>query len=144
MSRQVSPSIPSILSIKSQRALLFFLCCSYSRVCSSMACSSISRSALCTLRSARMPLFSEIYKKICRGIVKEALESGKGVISYQVIQEFCNAALKKFKAPMTPSDCSSFITGYLFPLCSVFPGIELSSSALEISESTQYSFYDSL
>ena len=27
-------------------------------------------------------------------IVKEALESGKGVISYQVIQEFCNVALK--------------------------------------------------
>jgi len=77
-------------------------------------------------------------------IVKEALESGKGVISYQVIQEFCNVALKKFKVPMTPSDCNSFITGYLFPLCSVFPGIELFSSALEISESTQYSFYDSL
>ena len=77
-------------------------------------------------------------------IVKEALESGQGVISYQVIQEFCHAALKKFKSPMTPGDCNSFITGYLFPLCSVFPGIELFSSALEISESTKYSFYDSL
>lgn len=77
-------------------------------------------------------------------IVKEALKSGKGVISYQVIQEFCNVALKKFKVPMSPSDCRTFITGYLFPLCSVFPGIELFSSALEISESTQYSYYDSL
>lgn len=77
-------------------------------------------------------------------IVKEALESGKGVVSYQVIQEFCNAALRKFKAPMTPGDCRSFITEYLFPLCSVFPGTELFCSALEISESTRYSFYDSL
>jgi len=77
-------------------------------------------------------------------IVKEALVSGKGVISYQVIQEFCNAALRKFKLPMEPGDCACFISEYLFPMCSVFPGMELFSTALEISESTKYSFYDSL
>lgn len=83
-------------------------------------------------------------KEIAIRIVKEALESGKGVISYQVISEFCNAALRKFKVPMTASDCNSFITRYLLPLCSVFPGNELFASALEISENTQHSFYDSL
>ncbi|OQB53134.1 MAG: tRNA(fMet)-specific endonuclease VapC [Firmicutes bacterium ADurb.Bin146] len=83
-------------------------------------------------------------REIAVKIVKEALESNFGCISYQVIQEFCNVALKKFKIPMSAGDCRYFIQEFLIPMCSVFPGTELYFSALEISESTQYSFYDSL
>ncbi len=83
-------------------------------------------------------------REIAIRIVKSALDSGQGVISYQVIQEFCNVALNKFQSRMTPGDCGAFITEYLFPLCFVFPGLELYRSALQLSDSTQYSFYDSL
>lgn len=34
-------------------------------------------------------------------IVKYALEEGKGIISFQVIQEFCNVALKRFEVPLS-------------------------------------------
>lgn len=79
-----------------------------------------------------------------RKLVKEALESGNGVVSFQVIQEFCNVALRKFFTPLSPGDCKTFVNRYLYPLCSIFPGIELYNAALDIKETTGYGFYDSI
>lgn len=81
---------------------------------------------------------------IAKMIVKNALETGNGVISFQVIQEFCNAALKKFERPLSNNDCRQFVNRFLIPLCGVFPGTELYNSALDIKEKTGFSFYDSL
>ena len=36
-------------------------------------------------------------KAIARSLIQNALSSGEGVISYQVIQEFLNVATRKFK-----------------------------------------------
>ena len=77
-------------------------------------------------------------------ITRKALESGKGIISYQVIQEFCNVALRKFETPLSIIECKTFITRFLYPMCDIFPGFELYNESLRIHDETGYSFYDSL
>ena len=79
-----------------------------------------------------------------RKIISEALTDSKGIISYQVIQEFMHAALRKFAVPLTADDCRKYLTVVLEPLCQVYAGAELYHQALEITERWQYSFYDSL
>ncbi len=77
-------------------------------------------------------------------IFKNAHITGNGIISYQVIQEFCNVALKKFEKPLSLEDCKIFINSFLFPICTVYPGNEIFNTALEIKLETHFSFYDSL
>jgi predicted nucleic acid-binding protein len=79
-----------------------------------------------------------------RALVAEALSESRGVIGYQVIQEFLNAALRKFLKPLTAADAERYLTIVLEPLCAVFASIELYHQAIDISERWKYSFYDSL
>jgi len=83
-------------------------------------------------------------RKIALDIISEALTQSKGIISYQVIQEFMNVALGKFKVPLTSDDCQKYLTVVLEPLCEVFSSIDIFHKALEIAERWQFSFYDSL
>jgi predicted nucleic acid-binding protein len=83
-------------------------------------------------------------QKRSKEIIAEALEKSTGVVSYQVIQEFLNVSTKKFKFPLSLTDCQRYLNIILEPLCEVFSSIELYHHALEIMERWQYSFYDSL
>ena len=76
-------------------------------------------------------------------LIKRA-HTKNGCISYQVIQEFINAALKKFERPVRHHDLQQYLNKVLFPLCEVFPSENLYAEALDISERWKYSFYDSL
>jgi len=79
-----------------------------------------------------------------RTLVAEALSGSHGIISYQVVQEFLNAALRKFAKPLTAADAERYLKVVLEPLCSVFASIELYHQAIDIAERWKYSFYDSL
>ena len=79
-----------------------------------------------------------------RALVAEALSGSRGIVSYQVIQEFLNAALRKFAKPLTAGDAERYLTVVLEPLCTVFAGVELYHQAIDIAERWKYSFYDSL
>lgn len=83
-------------------------------------------------------------KKISEKLVSQALSTGAGAISWQVVQEFLNAAQKKFAIPLKTNDCKVYLTEVLSPLCVVFPNSDLYKRALEIHEKTQFSYYDSL
>mgnify|MGYP001131492531 CR=1 FL=1 len=83
-------------------------------------------------------------QKKAREILKQALDTMNGAVSFQVIQEFCNVALKKFETPLLTSDCRTFINKFLFPVCEIFPGLEIYNKAIDIKEITNYGFYDSL
>ena len=79
-----------------------------------------------------------------RALVAEALSESRGVINYQVIQEFLNAAFRKFTKPLTAADAERYLTVVLEPLCTVFASVELFHQALDISCRCKYPFYDSL
>jgi predicted nucleic acid-binding protein len=52
-------------------------------------------------------------------LIREALTTHKGVISYQVVQEFFNVALRRFAQPMQPSDASQYLGAVFRPLLAV-------------------------
>jgi len=77
-------------------------------------------------------------------LIQQALESGLGIISTQVIQEFLNVATQKFAVPMAIDDAQAYLNLVLNPLCQVYPDLMLYESCLEIQAETKYTFYDSL
>ena len=83
-------------------------------------------------------------REIARSLISDALESGTGIISYQVVQEFLDAATRKFIIPLTAADAQRYLSVVLEPLCEVYASPELSHQALEIADAWRISFYDSL
>lgn len=83
-------------------------------------------------------------QQIAAALVREAILSGRGIISIQVVQEFLNVARRKFKQPMTIEQCRGHIRNVLEPLCAYLPSISTMDRALLIIDETGYSFYDAL
>ena len=81
---------------------------------------------------------------LAQDLVSGALDTRRGVISYQVVQEFLNVATRKFTKPMKVAEAELYLARVLMPLCEVFPDSSLYSQALSISSETGFSFYDSL
>jgi predicted nucleic acid-binding protein len=77
-------------------------------------------------------------------LVAKALTESRGVVSYQVVQEFLNAAVRKFSKPLTLADAQRYLTVVLEPLCAVFASVELFHQALDLADRWRYPFYDSL
>lgn len=77
-------------------------------------------------------------------LVRRALTQGRGVISFQVMQEWLNVALRKFRRPLTTAEAHRYIDEVLQPLCEVYPLPDLYHSALDLQQRWRYSFYDSL
>ncbi|RLD09229.1 MAG: VapC toxin family PIN domain ribonuclease [Chlamydiae bacterium] len=85
-----------------------------------------------------------IKQKKSQKIIAGALESGLGVISYQVVQEFINVATRKFKNPMSVHECRQYVETIMQPLCEIYPTFDLYKKSLETMNDTGYSFYNSL
>jgi predicted nucleic acid-binding protein len=77
-------------------------------------------------------------------LISDALREGDGVISYQVVQEFLNVALRRFRKPMSLADAQAYLGRVLWPMCEVLPEERLYRDALSIKEETGWSFYDAL
>ncbi len=77
-------------------------------------------------------------------LIANAFQMGNGIISWQVIQEFLNVSTRKFQVPLKPVDARAYLRQVLYPLCRVFPDLDLYQNALDILQQTGYSFYDSL
>ena len=77
-------------------------------------------------------------------LIESSLESGCGVISYQVVQEFANVARKKFATRLGAEDCKAFIDAAMQPLNRVASSTILIHTALDLQDELKYSFYDCL
>ena len=83
-------------------------------------------------------------QKKAQEIIDQAVKTGQGMISYQVVQEFLNVALRKFSVPLSAQDCLVYLEQILRPLCEVYPTFELYKDALLIQAEIKISFYDAL
>jgi len=83
-------------------------------------------------------------KERALALIQEALETGQGMISTQVIQEFLNVATQKFSVPMKIEGARTYLRLVMNPLCQIYPSLELYESCLELQAETKYSFFDSL
>ncbi|MBI2301703.1 MAG: PIN domain-containing protein [Armatimonadetes bacterium] len=76
--------------------------------------------------------------------VQQALRTQRGVISYQVVQEFLSLSLLRFAAPFTVSRAREYLATVLRPLCRHWPSGEFYDRALELRAETGYHWYDAL
>jgi predicted nucleic acid-binding protein len=77
-------------------------------------------------------------------LIREALTTQKGVVSYQVVQEFFNVALKRFSKPMPTADAGQYLIAVFRPLLAVHSSQALYAEALFLHAQSGLSWYDSL
>ncbi|MGD1061775.1 MAG: PIN domain-containing protein [Terracidiphilus sp.] len=77
-------------------------------------------------------------------LIRLALTTQKGVISYQVVQEFFNVALKRFSKPMQAADAGQYLIAVFRPLLAVHSSQALYAEALFLHAQSGLSWYDAL
>jgi predicted nucleic acid-binding protein len=77
-------------------------------------------------------------------LIRKALTTQKGIISYQVVQEFFNVALRKFSQPMKVADAAQYLGTVFRPLLGVHSSQALYAEALHFQAKGGLSWYDSL
>src|SRR5271167_4951839 len=82
-------------------------------------------------------------KKATR-LVRQAVDTGKGIVSYQVVQEFFNVALRRFAHPMSGAEAEQYLITVLRPLLAVHSSPALYVEALRIAGKHRFAWYDSI
>lgn len=77
-------------------------------------------------------------------LIRRAIEVGQGIVSYQVVQEFFNVALRRFAEPMSGADAEQYLSTTFCPLLAVHSSHGLYSRALQLAREHSLSWYDSL
>jgi|ERR1700678_2724717 predicted nucleic acid-binding protein len=83
-------------------------------------------------------------RTIADALIGRTIERRNGIVSYQVVQEFLNVALKKFEVPLTNEQARLYIATVFRPLFAVQPSLRLFNDAIDIRTRHQLSWYDSL
>lgn len=77
-------------------------------------------------------------------LIRRAADTGEGIISYQVVQEFFNVAFRRFAQPMSAAEGEQYLITVLRPLLAVHSSPAIYFAALRIAEKHRISWYDSL
>jgi predicted nucleic acid-binding protein len=82
--------------------------------------------------------------RVAERIVREAIATGNGCISYQVVQECLNVALRKAEVALPLDAARSYLDAVLLPLMQVHASASLYHRALDVQARWRFGFYDSL
>ncbi|MGB6387140.1 MAG: PIN domain-containing protein [Terriglobales bacterium] len=82
--------------------------------------------------------------KIAQRLITDGAADKRAIISYQVVQEFINVALRGFRLAIVRSDLESFVLTALFPMMAISSSPSLVIEALRLHGESQLSWYDSL
>jgi len=82
-------------------------------------------------------------KKASR-LVRDAVDTGRGIVSYQVVQEFFNVAMRRFAKPMSVAEAEQYLITVFRPLLSVRSSPALFVEALRIAGKHRLPWYDSI
>jgi predicted nucleic acid-binding protein len=77
-------------------------------------------------------------------LIRDSLGSLKGVVSFQVVQEFVNVATKRLVAPMSIESSQLYLEKVFLPLLRVHSSAALYGEALALQSRYRLSWYDSL
>lgn len=77
-------------------------------------------------------------------LIGEGLDTGNGIVSYQVVQEFFSLAFRKFAEPMSGFEAEEYFNTVFRPLLAVHSSPALFVSALRIYGEHRLSWYDAL
>ncbi len=79
-----------------------------------------------------------------RGLIRRGIETGKGIVSYQVVQEFFSVALRRFAQPMRAAEAEQYLSVTFRPLLAVHSSHSLYGEALRLCGKHSVSWYDAL
>ena len=79
-----------------------------------------------------------------KDLLAHALNSKLGVVSYQVVQEFCNVACKAKRLQLPQERILAYVNLVLQPMNQVGSSPALIEAALRLRSEHSFSFYDSL
>jgi predicted nucleic acid-binding protein len=79
-----------------------------------------------------------------RKLIRKAIETGSGIVSYQVVQEFFNVALRRFAKPMNGGDAEQYLATTFRPLLAVHSSVALYSEALRLRDRFRLNWFDAL
>jgi predicted nucleic acid-binding protein len=82
-------------------------------------------------------------KKAAR-LVRDVVDTGKGIVSYQVVQEFFNVALRRFAHPMSGAEAEQYLITVFRPLLAVHSSPALYVEALRVAGKHRFAWYDSI
>lgn len=82
--------------------------------------------------------------RIADALVRDALTRGDACISFQVVQECLNTALRKATVPLDAAQARAWLDVVLLPLVQVMPSPALYHRALDVQQRWRFGFYDSL
>jgi predicted nucleic acid-binding protein len=77
-------------------------------------------------------------------LIRRAVATGKGIVSYQVVQEFFNVALRRFAQPMTVAEAEQYLTTVFRPLLAIHSSQAVYIEALRLCERYSLSWYGAL
>src|SRR6266705_3898095 len=77
-------------------------------------------------------------------LIREAISTRKGVVSYQVVQEFFSVALRRFVKPMRPEETEQYLATVFRPLLVVHSSQALYNEALQVVRRYRFAWYDAL
>jgi predicted nucleic acid-binding protein len=87
---------------------------------------------------------SPLKAEVADGLLRKALLTRKGAISYQVVQEFFNVARRRSPGQMRLEEAEHFLSTVLNPLCIVHSSPALFRKALQLVDRFRLQWYDAL
>ena len=77
-------------------------------------------------------------------LVRDAVDTGKGIVSNQVVQEFFNVAFRRFAQPMSVAEAEQYLITVFRPLLAIHSSPALYVEALRIAGKHRMAWYDSI
>jgi|SRR5271165_1921357 len=77
-------------------------------------------------------------------LIRQAIATRNGIISYQVVQEFFNVALRRFTPPMTLPEAEQYLATVFRPILAIHSSNALYADTLHLRRRHRLSWYDSL
>ena len=77
-------------------------------------------------------------------IIRRGIEMRNACISFQVVQECLNTALRKAEVPLSTDEMRHYLDNVLAPLFRVSASLSIYHRALDVQARYRYGFYDSL
>lgn len=88
---------------------------------------------------------NHVKQKTAIKLIEDLTLSGEGLISSQVVQEFCSVMLSnKTEVKMNPADLKDILEVMLYPKLLHTPSLDFYKRAVDLHASSQLSFYDAL
>lgn len=92
----------------------------------------------------QMEALDERKATIADHIIRKGIETRNACISFQVVQECLNTAIRKAEVPLSTDETKHYLDTVLAPLFRIPASLSLYNRALDIQARYRYGFYDSL